>query len=529
VTGATRERVLRGAVLAWVIATAVGLAVACSGSTLRQGGVEAVLTTDLDVPGEVDGLRLQVSQRVAADGGWTTLFDETFDVPAEATLPTTFSIAAGANEDQTAWIRATALRHGVAADLREVTVQVPRDRVVEVPVRLAKACYGKVEACPAGESCQPDTGGCGTSVGACFIDDAVYLSGNAKPTDGCQSCQPGVKTTEWSPTSGNACGDTAGGTCASGTCAMPPSCAPGGAGMTNCGAGGSGAESCCTSLEVPGGTYYRTYTNSGSGPTGTADLATVSGFRLDKYEVTVGRFRRFVSAWNGGSGWTPSAGSGKHTHLNGGRGLATSGAGDGYESGWDASDNGNVAPTDANLNCGSTYTTWTTSAASEENKPINCVNWYEAEAFCIWDGGFLPSEAEWEYAAAGGSEQREYPWGTAAPGTGSEFAIYACHYPVGTTACSGVANLAPVGFAQRGAGKWGQIDLAGSLWEWNRDPLTSYANPCTNCAQAPAASQRAIRGGGLWSPADTLPPAARGGRDPAKREGSSGLRCARTP
>jgi hypothetical protein len=41
--------------------------------------------------------------------------------------------------------------------------------------------------------------------------------------------------------------------------ALPPSCAPGGPGMTNCGPGGSGTESCCTSLEVTGGTFYRSY------------------------------------------------------------------------------------------------------------------------------------------------------------------------------------------------------------------------------------------------------------------------------
>ena len=55
----------------------------------------------------------------------------------------------------------------------------------------------------------------------------------------------------------------------------PPSCQAGGNGVTRCGASG---ESCCTSPEVPGGTYYRTYASSGSGPTGEADPATVSGF-----------------------------------------------------------------------------------------------------------------------------------------------------------------------------------------------------------------------------------------------------------
>jgi Sulfatase-modifying factor enzyme 1 len=196
--------------------------------------------------------------------------------------------------------------------------------------------------------------------------------------------------------------------CHIGTCGNPPSCAPGGAGMTNCGPGGSGTESCCASLGVTGGTFYRTYDTSffvpltaDGGPTAEADPATVSSVRLDKYSVTVGRFRQFVSAVSppdGGAGWLPAPGSGKHAYLSGGNGLANSAAPPGYEPGWSALDNVNIAPTDANLSCG----TWTPSPGVQENFPINCVNWYEAYAFCIWDGGFLPSEAEWEYAAAGG-------------------------------------------------------------------------------------------------------------------------------
>jgi sulfatase modifying factor 1 len=297
--------------------------------------------------------------------------------------------------------------------------------------------------------------------------------------------------------------------------------------MTNCGANG---ESCCTSLEVTGGTYNRTYA---IGDGGEADPASVSGFRLDKYEVAVGRFRQFVNAVlppDGGAGWSPSPGSGKHAYLNGGNGLNATGGG--YEPGWVGSDNSNIAPTNENLACVVNYGTWTPSADNDENLPINCVNWYEAYAFCIWDGGFLPSEAEWECAAAGGSQQREYPWGTTDPGTSNQYAVYGYIYKSGSGSTTGVSNIAPVGTATRGAGLWGQLDLAGNVAEWDLDWYAPYVDPCTDCASLTPNANRMNRGGGFGDHLiPFLLPAFRGGdgNSPTSRASELGFRCARVP
>jgi sulfatase modifying factor 1 len=336
------------------------------------------------------------------------------------------------------------------------------------------------------------------------------------------------------------------------------SCAPGGRGVSDC---GENHESCCTSLEVAGGTYDRSFSVTSAGTFGGGtDPATVSSLRLDKYEVTVGRFRQFVKAWNGGNGWTPSAGSGKHTHLNGGRGLADSAMAGGYEPGWVPSDSASIAPTSANLACDPdppyANATWTPSATPSDDLPINCVTWQEAYAFCIWDGGFLPSEAEWEYAATGGSLQRAFPWGAKPPTC--PYAVFGCCYPNqielgsddgGPGCAGGVTNVAPVGTPLAGAGRWGQLDLGGNVWEWNLDRpnvalescgFSCYVNPCADCAYLPETvdlsfsegNTRIIRGGGFDSsvgPWNGLPVYQRYSEPPIDRRDDVGFRCARSP
>jgi formylglycine-generating enzyme required for sulfatase activity len=89
-------------------------------------------------------------------------------------------------------------------------------------------------------------------------------------------------------------------------------------------------------------------------------------------------------------------------------------------------------------------------------------------------------------------------------------------------------NIAPVGTATQGAGRWGQLDLVGEVFEWNADWAAIYVNPCADCAYLTAASYRASRGG-LFGYYGVLLPSARWQEDPTSRNPNQGFRCARAP
>ena len=386
--------------------------------------------------------------------------------------------------------------------------------------------------------CTNNAAGGGTSgSGGTNGTGGMIGTGGKSGTDGAAQSSGGQSGGGGGALAGQSGGSGTGGA-AGASGAPPPSCAPGGSGLNTCGPNGN--ESCCTSLLVDGGTFYRTYSSSSSGAANNkADPATVSSFRLDKYEVTVGRFRQYVSYLVGG-GSPPASGSGKHTHLNSGKGLVDSARSGSYETGWDSSWNGNIqsgssaaATWSKNLGC-SAYATWTAAAGNNEMLPLTCLDWYEAHAFCIWDGGFLPSEAEWTYAAAGGDELRMFPWGAADPGMASQYAIYDCYYPNGTGGnCTSLSNVAKVGITSLGAGRWGQLDLAGSVWEWNLDEYASYVSPCTDGAYLTGATNRVLPGGGFHT--GLMPYLLSENRDMVsyattyRGDYGVGVRCARAP
>jgi formylglycine-generating enzyme required for sulfatase activity len=240
---------------------------------------------------------------------------------------------------------------------------------------------------------------------------------------------------------------------------------------------------------------------------------TVSDFRLDKYEVTVGRYRRFVAAYDGSP---PAAGSGAHPRI----------PDSGWDSAWDDNHPTDRAGLISKVECTPGHQTWTDAAGANEEYPVNCVGWYEAFAFCVWDGGRLPTEAEWEYAAAGGSEDRLFPWGSSA----------AEPLPANYAGNHGTSFLA-VGSEPAGRGRWDHLDLGGSMYEWTLDwyKLTRYTDVhdgCADCANLVPNETRVLRGGCYRSYGGKLRAADRDSARPTEREHyyfQFGIRCARNP
>jgi sulfatase modifying factor 1 len=263
--------------------------------------------------------------------------------------------------------------------------------------------------------------------------------------------------------------------CRAGGCELAPSCVGGLA----C----AGGVSCCRALEVPGGTFLRDF--DGVDYTDGSSEASVRDFLLDKFEVTVGRLRNFVAAYDE---IALMEGDGRAAYISEDEGWHES-----YPMPESKADL--IAMLEDVVACGSA--TWTNSPSqTTEVLPANCVTFPLAYALCVWDGGRLPTEAEWNYVAAGGVEQRQYPW----QGPLEEEPPTPAHAFYEQT---GGLPLA-VGSKAAGDGRWGHSDLEGNVLEWTLDFKGSYPGSCDDCLNAVAAESRVIRGSAYLSPVETL-------------------------
>lgn len=336
--------------------------------------------------------------------------------------------------------------------------------------------------------------------GACAIDrcDVGFGDCNGIVADGCET------SLSSSPNCG-ACGSTCGsGVCSLRTCVRQRSCPV-------------DSERGCGLLASPGARF-----EMGAAESSTAGVlrgwVTVSAVVTDTHEVTVRRFRRF---WEAGHPVPPSA----IRYPNGS--MVSVG----------------VVSEPVSPISGS-HCNWTFSAGVREDHPINCVDWATAQSFCVWDGGRLPTEAEWEYLArrrtfAGSSSPRTFPWGETPPIEMSSI------YPR-PTPCERAQFqdcLGDDGARTRRVGSFSasgdMFDLAGNVVEWTADnPGTYGISSCWSpvpvdfhdplCISAEIG--RSLRGGSFRAGgAETLMCASRDIGAVTSREEVLGFRCVRSP
>lgn len=259
----------------------------------------------------------------------------------------------------------------------------------------------------------------------------------------------------------------------------------------------------CGLLEIAGGTFTMGEPMTPEGAIGASPEQpgiTVGPFLIDQYEVTVARFRSF---WNGGAPRTPSSAV---QYPN-----ATSMP-------WEG-----MVNTESELR---EYGHCNWGMTGRDDHPINCVNWATAQAFCVWDGGRLPTEAEWEFAARG-PMGRIYPWGDSPPPTRTCWNRFT---PERLGTC-------PASASGDGDSPFGVRNMGDNVEEWVADWAVLYTAqscwgqmPRTNPLCADRTTRYRIRRGGSWYAGDIryLRAATRGSDSTTDHSQSTGFRCART-
>ena len=177
-------------------------------------------------------------------------------------------------------------------------------------------------------------------------------------------------------------------------------------------------------------------------------------------------------------------------------------------------------------------TIWNESSA-DENAPTVMVTWKEAEEFCGWAGGTLPTEAQWEYAARAGEVGARYgdpdliSWTAENSGSSN---INARNITNGARAAFNALivqnNMAAHAVGQKQPNAWGLHDMLGNVSEWVEDWYVNYApDPSVDPKAQRRGDSRARRGGSWRGDIRNARVSGRLFLDPGTRDETIGFRC----